>query len=157
MTLRHLDSRGRPSMVDVSTKCPTVRTAVAESTVRLTPRSLRALAAARKKKGDPMAVAIVAGIMGAKKTSELIPLCHPIRIDSVRVVPKLGRGRATFRVTCVTTDKTGIEMEAMVGAAAAALAFYDMTKSADRGITIERVRLLKKSGGKSGHFAAKGS
>lgn len=154
MSLRHLDGRGRPRMVDVSAKSPTVRRAVAESVVRLTPRAWRAVGAARKKKGDPLAVAIVAGILGAKKTSELIPLCHPIRVDSVQVEPKLSRGRAVFRVTCSTTDKTGIEMEAMVGAAVAALAFYDMTKSADHGIVIERVRLLEKSGGKSGRFVA---
>ena len=155
MTLRHQDSRGRPVMVDVSGKPVTLRTAVAESSVHLTPKALRALAAAGKKKGDPLSIAMVAGIMGAKKTSEIIPLCHPIRIDSVKVVPQLIGRRAKFRVTCVTTDKTGIEMEAMVGAAVAALAFYDMTKSADHGILIEEVRLLKKSGGKSGPFVAK--
>ncbi|MBI4178305.1 cyclic pyranopterin monophosphate synthase MoaC [bacterium] len=154
MSLRHLDARGRPRMVDVSSKSGTRRVAVAESTVRLTPRAARALDAARAKKGDPLSVAVLAGVMGAKKTADLIPLCHPIPIESVEVEPRLSGCRATFRVTCVTTGRTGVEMEAMVGASMAALAFYDMTKSADRGLVIERVRLLKKSGGKSGTYIA---
>ena len=157
--MTHIDRAGLPTMVDVSSKPVTIRTAVAESRVRLTPRTLQAIrAAARKKsrlaKGDPFAVAIVAGIQAAKKTHDLIPLCHPIRIESVRVEPGLSGRHATFRVTCITSDRTGIEMEAMVGASVAALAFYDMVKSVDRGVTIERVRLLKKTGGKSGTFLA---
>lgn len=147
-------------MVDVSAKPPTVRTATAESRVRLTPKSARALKSSLRKKGvlakgDPFSVAVLAGIQAAKKTSDLIPLCHPIRIESVRVDPGLSGGRAVFRVTCATTDRTGIEMEAMVGASVAALAFYDMLKSVDRGLVIETVRLLKKTGGKSGSFVSK--
>lgn len=157
--LTHLYRPGLPAMVDVSRKSETVRTASAEASVRLTPKSLRALRSALKNKGrlakgDPFSVAVIAGIQAAKRTSQLIPLCHPIRIESVRVEPRLSGSRARFCVTCVTTDRTGIEMEAMVGASVAALAFYDMLKSSDRGIVIERVRLLKKTGGKSGTFEA---
>ena len=147
-------------MVDVAAKPQTLRTAVAESAVRLTPKSLKALRASLKSrgglaKGNPFSVAVLAGIQAAKKTSDLIPLCHPIRVESVQVEPKLAGRRALFLVTCVTTDRTGIEMEAMVGAAVAALAFYDMLKSADHGIYLERVRLLRKTGGQSGVFVAK--
>lgn len=157
--LAHLDRRGIPRMVDVSGKTETVRTAVAESQVRLTPKALRALKSTRsaspgRRKGDPVAVAVIAGIQAAKKTSDLIPLCHPIRIESVRVEPSVSGRAARFRVTCVTRDRTGIEMEAMVGAAVAALTLYDMLKSVDRGIVIEKVRLLEKSGGKSGLFVS---
>lgn len=128
--------------------------------MRLTPKVLKALRAARKSKkglskGDPFSVSVLAGIQAAKRTAELIPLCHPIRIESIRVEPRLTGTSAFFLVTCVTTDRTGIEMEAMVGASVAALAFYDMVKSADHGVVIESVRLLRKTGGKSGTFISK--
>lgn len=158
--LSHLDRRGTPRMVDVSAKPKTRRIAVAESRLHLTPGSARALRAAASAKGtlakgNPFSVAVVAGIQAAKKTSELIPLCHPIRIESVCIEPRLAGSVASFIVTCATTDRTGIEMEAMVGASVAALTLYDMLKSVDRENTIERVRLLKKTGGKSGTFVAR--
>ena len=143
-------------MVDVSDKPETVRTAVAEARIRLTPRVVRALRRpGRSGKGDPLAVSIVAGIQAAKKTHDLIPLCHPIRIESIHIDPVRSGRTLSFRVTCRTRDRTGIEMEALTGAALAALAFYDMVKSVDRGLVIDRIRLLRKSGGKSGPFAAK--
>lgn len=147
-------------MVDVSAKLETTRTAVAESVVRLPKNAAGALRAWMRRgrglrKGDPLTVAVVAGIQAAKRTSELIPLCHPIRIESVQISPEFRGSCVRFVSTCVTTDRTGIEMEALVAAAAAALTCYDMLKSTDRGIVIERVRLLKKTGGKSGTFAAR--
>ncbi len=145
-------------MVDISRKPVSVRTAVAESVVPISPRLRRALASRRRGvgagKGDPVSVAVLAGILAAKKTSDLIPLCHPIRLDHVSVDPIQSRDSIRFVVTCVTSDRTGIEMEAMTGAAVAALAFYDMVKSVERGVTIRRVRLLKKTGGASGTYLA---
>ncbi len=145
-------------MVDVSSKPQTLRTAEAESSVRLTPAILRAIRAARRGrsggKGDPFSVAVIAGIQAAKRTSELIPLCHPIRIESVRIEPAVRGRRAIFRSILATTDRTGIEMESLVAAACAALAFYDMLKSVDRGMVIDGVRLLKKTGGRSGTYIA---
>lgn len=146
----HLDEKGRPRMVDVSAKDKTLRTALAESVVRLSPRTAASLRRARDKKGDPLPVAILAGIQAAKRTSDLIPLCHPLPLESVCVEPVWKQNAVVFRVTCVTHDRTGVEMEAMTGAAVAALAFYDMVKSIDKGIVIGPVRLLEKSGGKSG-------
>ena len=144
---------GRPWMVDVGSKDPTTRIAVAEAIVRLTPSVAEAMDAGVRK-GDPLRVAELAGIMGAKKTSELIPLCHPLPLDGAEV--ELERDGTTVRITarCRTHARTGVEMEAMTAASVAALTLYDMLKGTDKGIVIESVRLLSKEGGKSGAWSA---
>ncbi len=151
--------KGMPVMVDVSAKPESRRSAAAESSVRLTAKTMRALRGFLRRrgglrKGDPVSVAVLAGIQAAKRTSEIIPLCHPIRIDSIQVEPSVSGRRVVFCATCVTTGRTGVEMEALTAAACAALALYDMLKSVDRGNVIERVRLLSKSGGRSGTYTA---
>lgn len=156
-TLTHLDADGRARMVDVSAKGETLRSATAAARVTLGPRAFRALDASENAKGDALAVARLAGIQAAKRTAELIPLCHPLVFDSVDVV--LAREPERHAVSVVATvrgtGKTGFEMEAMVAASVAALAVYDMCKAADKGIVLSEVRLLAKSGGKSGDFRAK--
>lgn len=145
---------GSPQMVDVSEKTPTRREAVAEAFVRLPAEAIDALKRGGVGKGDPLTVAQLAGIMAAKRTSELIPLCHPIPLSSVDV--RLERVRDGVRVTSSarTTDRTGVEMEALMAASIAALTVYDMLKAVSKGIVIERVRLLRKTGGKSGDWRA---
>ena len=145
---------GRPSMVDVSSKDPSVREAVAEGVVRMSAETL-ALASGKTKTGDVASVATLAGIMGAKRTADLIPLCHPLPLDKVKVdvepdeaVPGL-RVRATAR----TTGRTGVEMEALTAASVACLTIYDMLKAAQRDMEIVSVRLLEKTGGKSGDWS----
>lgn len=151
----HLDAQGRARMVDVGAKPVTVRVAEAECLLQVGARLLRLLRDARLPKGDALTVAEVAGAMGAKRTSELIPLCHPLALDSVRVRVQLPRGDAAaggaLRVHCEAraTARTGVEMEALTGAAVAALALYDMCKSVDRGMRITELRVLRKSGGRS--------
>ncbi len=143
---------GSPRMVDVSDKLPTKREAVAEAFVKLPKEALDALEQGGVGKGDPLTVAQLAGIMAAKKTSELIPLCHPIPLSSVDVtlerVPEGVRIVSSTR----TTDKTGVEMEALTAASIAALTVYDMLKAVTKGIEITRIRLLSKTGGKSGDW-----
>ena len=145
---------GRAVMVDVSEKAVTKREAIAEALILLPPEAQAALESGGVGKGDPLAVAQLAGIIGAKKTAELIPLCHPIPLSSVDVnlerVPEGVRVTATAR----TTDRTGVEMEAMTAVSVAALAVYDMLKAASKGIVISRIRLLAKTGGKSGDWKA---
>lgn len=145
---------GSPQMVDVSDKQPTRREAVAEAFVKLPPEAILALDQGGVGKGDPLMVAQLAGIMAAKKTSELIPLCHPIPLSSVDV--KLERVPDGVRVTASarTTDKTGVEMEALTAASIAALTVYDMLKAVTKGIEVTRVRLRSKTGGKSGDWHA---
>lgn len=139
-------------MVDVSDKDVTKRTAVAEAVVTMSPGLRDRFFQGDLPKGDAAAVARIAGIQGAKRTSELVPLCHPIRIDAVDVtLESVGHGvRITASVT--TTDKTGVEMEAITAVSIAAIAVYDMVKSVDRGVSIEAVRLLRKTGGKTGEW-----
>lgn len=141
-------------MVDVGTKTPTVRTATAEAVVSMSAAAYRALRAGLLKKGDAVAAARIAGIQGAKRTAELIPLCHPLSLTSIDVEISI-RPRNEVRVVCsaACVGPTGVEMEAMTGASVAALALYDMCKAVDRSATIETVRLLEKSGGKSGTFS----
>ena len=148
--LTHLDEHGAARMVDVAAKDITHRRAVAEATVRMKPETLAMIVEGRAPKGDVFAVARIAGIQAAKKTADLIPLCHPLPITAVSV--ELEPGDALVRITAtVETDaKTGIEMEALTAVSVAALALYDMCKAVDRGIEITGVRLLEKSGGKSG-------
>ena len=152
--LTHFED-GRPRMVDVSEKAPTLRVARAEALVRLPEAAARALAEGGVGKGDPLVVAQVAGIMAAKRTSELIPLCHPIPVTKVAVDLDFDRERRVVRVLAEvrTRAETGVEMEALTAASVAALAVYDMLKAASKGIEIGPVRLLYKSGGKSGTWS----
>jgi cyclic pyranopterin monophosphate synthase len=139
-------------MVDVSGKQETAREAVAEAWLRLPPEAAAGLAGSAK--GDPVAVAELAGIMAAKRTAELIPLCHPLPITSVRVRGEALGERVRFTARCKTTAPTGVEMEALTAASVAALTLYDMLKGLSKGIVIEQVRLLSKEGGKSGPWQA---
>lgn len=142
---------GKAVMVDVSAKADTVRQAVAEAVVRLPAEALHVLREGSAEKGDPVAVAELAGIMAAKRTADLIPLCHPLPLSkvSVRGTVQL-ENFVRFEAFCKTTAKTGVEMEALTAATVAALTLYDMLKSVSKGIVIEHVRLLSKEGGKSG-------
>ncbi len=153
MELTHLDEHGAARMVDVSEKKVTTRDALAEGFIRMRPETLALITAGGMPKGDVFAVARVAGIMAAKRTSDLIPMCHPLPIDSVKVdirpVPP-DRVHILARVRC--THKTGVEMEALTAASVAALTVYDMCKAVDRGMCIENVKLMEKSGGKSGAY-----
>jgi cyclic pyranopterin monophosphate synthase len=148
--LTHLDEKGEARMVDVGDKEVTRRVAVAEGVVRMSPELVERFFAGDLPKGDAAAVARVAGILGAKKTPELIPLCHPIPLASVEVsIESAGHGVA-ITATVTTTSKTGVEMEALTAVSTAALTVYDMVKSVERGVTIEAVRLRRKEGGRSG-------
>ncbi|MEE8318150.1 MAG: cyclic pyranopterin monophosphate synthase MoaC [Dehalococcoidales bacterium] len=150
--LTHLDKAGRPRMVDVTGKPDTHRRAVAKGLVRMQPATFSRLHDGRIAKGDVLTVAQLAGITAAKKTPDLIPLCHPILIDGVGIEFNLDEENSTVEITATveSTGKTGVEMEAMTAAAVTALTIYDMCKAIDRGIRIENIRLIKKSGGKSG-------
>ena len=148
--LSHYDESGRASMVDVSGKADTKRTAVAHAFVRIRAEVLAQLPA--NPKGNPLEVARIAGILAAKKTAELIPMCHPIALTHVDVEAAVEAGGVRLRATASTVAGTGVEMEALTAAAVAALTIYDMTKALDKGIEIQDVYLLSKSGGKSGDF-----
>ena len=148
--LTHFDRDGRPRMVDVSAKATTTRVAVARGFVSIPDELLARIADRAVAKGDIIAVAELAGIMGAKRTAELIPLCHPLGLDSVEVSTCQSEGGLEVTATATTVARTGVEMEAMTAVAVACLTIYDMLKSAARDIRIERIELLEKSGGKSG-------
>jgi cyclic pyranopterin phosphate synthase len=150
--LTHVDAAGRLAMVDVGPKAATRRRARAEGTVHMAAAAFRAVAGNRLAKGDALAVARLAGIQAAKRTAEWIPLAHPVPIDSVTVDIELEPARRTARVVATAAARwsTGVEMEALVAVSAACLALYDMAKALDRGITIDGIRLLEKSGGRSG-------
>ena len=148
--LSHYDKRGRASMVDVSAKSETRREAVASAFVRMSKKVLKALPT--NKKGDPLEVARIAGITAAKRTSELIPMCHPVPVSFVDVQATLCENGVRITTRAATTAQTGVEMEALVAASVAALTVYDMCKALDKGITIQNVMLESKSGGKSGDF-----
>ncbi len=154
--LTHFDAQGRARMVDVAAKDETRRLARAGASIAMRPETLAMIASGGAAKGDVLGVARLAGIMAAKKTAELIPLCHPLALTSVAVEFTLeaGRGAVDIVATVGTTGRTGVEMEALTAAAVAALTIYDMCKSADRGMVIGAVRLLHKSGGKSGAWDA---
>lgn len=154
MTLSHLDEAGRARMVDVGEKPVTARAAVAEGAVRMSPEAFRLVAEAAVAKGDVLAVAELAGTMGAKRTGELIPLCHPLMLDhvSVRATPDPELPGVRVVAEARATGRTGVEMEALTAAAVACLTVYDMVKAADRGMTIEAVRLVSKTGGKHGSW-----
>jgi cyclic pyranopterin phosphate synthase len=152
--LTHLDAKGEVHIVDIAGKPETRRRAVAEAKLLTTPETARALLDNALAKGDALAVARVAGIMAAKKTSELIPLCHPIALTSVSVdIAALpGDAGLHIRATAETTGRTGVEMEALTAASVASLTLYDMVKSRDRGMTVTDLRLVEKSGGASGDY-----
>jgi len=147
--LTHLDERGAARMVDVAEKTATVREALAECLVRMAPATLRAVKEGTAK-GDALQVARVAGIMAAKRTSELIPLCHPLPLSSVTLDFEFVRGAVRVLARARVVGQTGVEMEALTAAAVAGLTLIDMTKGIERGVSIEAVRLLEKSGGRSG-------
>ncbi|MCS5655776.1 MAG: cyclic pyranopterin monophosphate synthase MoaC [Dehalococcoidia bacterium] len=150
--LTHLDEQGNAQMVDVGDKDVTSREAVARGHVSIQPETLRLIKVGLMKKGDVLTIAQLAGIMGAKKTSELIPLCHPLPLDRVDVDLELDEAESRINITATakTTARTGVEMEALTAVSVAALTLYDMCKSVDRGMRIEGIRLVKKSGGRSG-------
>ena len=149
-TLSHYDRAGQAKMVDVSGKLPTRREAEASAFVAMKPEVLAALP--KNPKGDPLEVARIAGIQGAKRTSELIPLCHPLPLSFVDVRAEVAAGGIAIRATAATTAQTGVEMEALTAAAVAALTVYDMCKAADKGMVIRDLRLERKTGGKSGDW-----
>lgn len=153
--LTHLDAQGQASMVDVTSKTATSREAVAESIVRMLPATLELIQQGGHAKGDVFAVARIAGIMAAKRTHELIPLCHPLMLTSIKV-ELVAQAPDAVRITarCKLAGQTGVEMEALTAASIAALTLYDMCKAVDKGMVIEATRLLTKTGGKSGDFQA---
>jgi cyclic pyranopterin monophosphate synthase len=152
--LTHLDASGRARMVDVGEKPPTERRAVAQAVVRVTRETAQAVLAGDAPKGDVLGVARIAGIQAAKRTAELIPLCHPLALTFVGVEASIdeGAGEITLTAEARTTGPTGVEMEAMTAASVAALTVYDMVKGIERGAEIAEVALLEKSGGRSGHW-----
>lgn len=153
--LTHLDSQGRAAMVDVTDKAVTAREAIAEARVRMRPETLRMIVDGEHPKGDVFAVARIAGIQAAKKTSDLIPLCHPLMLTSVKLELRAESPDAVhISARCKLAGQTGVEMEALTAASIAALTIYDMCKAVDKGMVIEQVRLLEKIGGKSGPYQA---
>ncbi|MEE8547948.1 MAG: cyclic pyranopterin monophosphate synthase MoaC [Alphaproteobacteria bacterium] len=155
--LTHFDAKGKSRMVDVSDKDETERVAVAAGSVVMAPDTMKLITEGGVKKGDVLSVARLAGIMGAKKTPDLIPLCHPLALNSVEVdlVCDPERNAVDITATCKVTGRTGVEMEALTAAAVAALTVYDMCKAVDRGMRITEIRLIHKSGGKSGTYDAR--
>ncbi|MFO1013043.1 MAG: cyclic pyranopterin monophosphate synthase MoaC [Caulobacteraceae bacterium] len=152
--LTHLDAEGRARMVDVSDKAVTAREALAAGFVRMSPATLELAVAGTGKKGDVRAVAEIAGVMAAKKTSELIPLCHPLPISKVEVSVEAAEGGMAVTARVKTTGQTGVEMEALTAVSVACLTIYDMLKAAEKGMVIEAVRLVEKAGGASGDWRA---
>jgi cyclic pyranopterin phosphate synthase len=152
MTLSHVDESGRVRMVDVGEKAESLRQAVAEGAVRMSAEAYRLVASQAVTKGDVLAVAEVAALMAAKRTAELIPLCHPVALDHIEVRAELDEGLPGVRIRAVTraTGRTGVEMEALTAAAVGCLTVYDMVKAADRGAEVVMVRLIEKSGGRRG-------
>jgi cyclic pyranopterin phosphate synthase len=150
--LTHVDRSGRPRMVDVSAKPSTARRAVAEALVAVSPETMSLVIDGGGPKGDVLGVAELAGVMGAKRTSDLIPLCHPLALTDlvVAITPDRAEGVLRVRAEAATTGPTGVEMEAMTAASVAALTVYDMVKGVERGVEIRAVRLISKTGGKSG-------
>jgi cyclic pyranopterin phosphate synthase len=158
--LTHFNARGEAHMVDVGGKATTHRVAVAAGTIRMQPETLQLVLGGGHKKGDVLGIARVAGIMAAKRTADLVPLCHPIALTRVDVAfeadPAVDEECVRCRATAETVGPTGVEMEALCAVQVALLTVYDMCKAVDRGMVIESVRLLEKSGGRSGHWKAGG-
>jgi cyclic pyranopterin phosphate synthase len=153
--LTHLSKRGEARMVDVSDKPPTERVAVAEGRVRMRPATLALVRKGNARKGDVLGAARLAGIMAAKRTHELIPLCHPLALSKVAVEIAPVRGGLKVRATVKVTGVTGVEMEALTAVSVACLTIYDMVKAVERGMRIEGIRLIEKRGGRSGTYRAK--
>ena len=153
--LTHVDAEGRSRMVDVTGKQQTHRMARAEAFVEMSAPTLKLLRSNALPKGNPLETARIAGIQAAKKTSELIPLCHPLPLTHVDVSIRIVKGGAKLEATASTKAETGVEMEALTAAAVAALTLYDMCKAVEKGITIGKVRLVEKTGGKSGRWVRK--
>ena len=155
--LTHFDERGAARMVDVGAKSETHRTATAAGFIRMLPATLEIVASGTAKKGDVLGVARIAAIQAAKKTSELVPLCHPVPLTSVNVDFMLDRkaSRIECRATVECTARTGVEMEALTAVQVGLLTVYDMCKAVDRGMTMEEIRLVEKHGGKSGSYVAR--
>jgi cyclic pyranopterin monophosphate synthase len=155
-TLTHFDSSGQAHMVDVGDKLQTKRNAVASGIISMLPATLKLILQGDAKKGDVLGVARIAAIMGSKKTSELIPLCHPISLTKVTITFEVDEKNTA--ITCIataeTTGQTGVEMEALTAVSVGLLTIYDMCKAADRGMTISNIKLLEKHGGKSGDWVA---
>lgn len=154
--LTHVDEQGRVAMVDTSGKTSSARRAVASGAVRMSPETVAALRANRTPKGDPLETARIAGIMGAKKTAELIPLCHPLPLTHIDVRAELRDDGVYLEAEVATQAQTGVEMEALTAVAVAALTVYDMCKALDKGILITDIRLEHKTGGKSGSWTVSG-
>jgi cyclic pyranopterin monophosphate synthase len=156
--LSHLDSRGQARMVDVSTKATTERVAVAEGLVIMQPKTLAIVRDGNAKKGDVLGTARIAGIQAAKRTHELIPLCHPLPVSQVEVefTPDANLPGIVARARVKVAAKTGVEMEALTAVSVACLTIYDMVKAVERGMRIEGIRLIEKRGGRSGHYRARG-
>jgi cyclic pyranopterin phosphate synthase len=155
--LSHYRNRGELNMVDVSAKQVTTRTAVASGFVKMTPQVLRAVKRMRNPKGNPLEVARIAGIAAAKRTAEWIPLCHPLALTFIDVTARLCKNGVALQSRVTATAQTGVEMEALVGVTAAALTVYDMCKALDKSMEISDIRLLEKTGGKSGNFFREGT
>ncbi len=156
--LTHLDSKGQARMVDVSAKQHTEREARAMAVIRMLPETLQLIVEGKHKKGDVMATARIAGIMAAKKTPDIIPMCHPLMLTSVKVelTANIENSSVEIVARCKLVGQTGVEMEALMAASAAALTLYDMCKAVDKGMIIDQVQLLEKKGGKSGHWVRQG-
>jgi len=154
--LTHLDAKGNAAMVDVSAKDATTRTATAKGSIYMQPATMALIRQGGVKKGDVLSVARLAGIMGAKRTPDLIPLCHPLELESITVelTCDAARNAVDIAATCKLHGRTGVEMEALTAVAVAALTVYDMCKAVDRGMRIADIRLVHKAGGKSGAFEA---
>jgi len=154
--LTHLDAEGNAVMVDVGEKAETARTATAEGRIRMQAATLERIVEGSVKKGDVLTIAQLAGIMGAKRTPDLIPLCHPLSLTSVEVLlePEPERPAVRITVTCKLAGRTGVEMEALTAVSVAALTVYDMVKAIDRSMVIEGIRLVHKAGGRSGDYHA---
>jgi cyclic pyranopterin phosphate synthase len=155
--LSHYGKRGEVSMVDVSAKETTTRTAIATGFVKMTPRVVRAVKRLRNPKGNPLEVARIAGIAAAKRTAEWIPLCHPLPLTYIDVTARLCKNGVELQSRVTATAQTGVEMEALVGVTAAALTVYDMCKALDKSMEISDIRLVQKTGGKSGDFFREGA
>lgn len=152
--LTHLDAQGHARMVDVGAKAETARVAMASGRIRMSEAALTAIRDGNVPKGDVLAAARIAGIMAAKKTADLIPLCHPLPLHSVSLDFAIEQGAIRATATASLTGKTGVEMEALTAVSLALLTIYDMAKAIDKGMVIEEVRLIEKRGGKSGHWKA---
>ena len=153
--LSHIDSEGRMKMVDTSAKSNTTRRAIASATVLMAPETVSALQENRSPKGDPLEAARLAGIMAAKRTAELIPLCHPLPLTHIEVRAALNNAGVYLEADVSTNAQTGVEMEALTAVSVAALTVYDMCKALEKGITITEIQLERKSGGKSGDWERK--